>query len=95
MTYLEVIWKDAVVVVTGIKSNRGIIHPYVRRYVGRSGTVISESKNNQLLIKFRINGRPRTRSIPPGCVSKLEEVRFSRLTESRKSKTITASKGTT
>ena len=93
MTYLECIWKDKIVIVTGILSNRGIIHPYVRRYVGRSGTVIGESKNNQLLIKFQINGRLSTRSIPPGCVSQLDQVRFSRLTKSRKSKTITTLKG--
>ncbi len=93
MTYLECIWKDKIVIVTGILSNRGIIHPYVRQFVGRSGVVVGESKNNQLLIRFEIRGRIRYRSIPPGCVSQLDQVRFSRLTKYRKSQTIIASKG--
>ena len=79
MTYLESVYKDKIVVVTGIKSNRGVLHPRIRKYVGRAGTVVGESKNGQLLVRFKLlRSRSHLRAIPPGCVSKLDEVRFSK-----------------
>lgn len=79
MTYLESIYKDKTVVVIGIKSNRGVLHLGIRKYVGRAGTVVGESKNNQLLVRFQLPlERSHLRAIPPGCVSKLDEVRFSK-----------------
>lgn len=74
MTYQEAIWKGKYVCVTGILSKSGRLHYTYRKYVGRSGTVVGESKNNMLLIKFKNH----TRSIPAGCVVEYETVRFVR-----------------
>lgn len=64
MTYQEVLWKDKYVWVVSLMSRSGKMHRYVRKYVGRGGQVIGESKNNMLLIQFKNH----TRAIPAGCV---------------------------
>ena len=65
MTYLEVLYKGKMVWVTGILSKSGRLHYSLRKYVGRGGVVLGESKNNQLLVQFKNH----TRSIPPGCAA--------------------------
>lgn len=66
MTYQEVLWQDRLVWVVGILSRSGRMHYNLRKYVGRGGRVIRESKNGQLLVEF---GRGHQRSIPAGCLA--------------------------
>jgi hypothetical protein len=65
MTYQEVLWRNKYVWVTGILSKSGRIHMQLRKYVGKGGMVIGESKNGQLLVRFSKH----TRAIPAGCVT--------------------------
>lgn len=65
MTNQEVLWKGKTVWVVGILSRSGRLHYGLRKYVGRGGLVVGESKNNQLLIQFGNH----TRAIPAGCVA--------------------------
>jgi hypothetical protein len=65
MTYQEVLWKGKIVWVTGILSYSGRMHMNLKKYVGRAGMVIGESKNGQLLVKFKGH----TRCIPAGCLT--------------------------
>ena len=65
MTNQEVLWKGKTVWVVGILSRSGRLHYGLRKYVGRAGLVLGESKNNQLLIQFGNH----TRAIPAGCVA--------------------------
>lgn len=65
MTYQEAIWKGKYVWVTGILSKSGKLHRTYRKYVGRGGMVLGESKNNMLLVQFKNH----TRAIPAGCLS--------------------------
>lgn len=65
MTYQEVLWQGKYVWVTGILSKSNKMHYDLRKYVGRGGVVVKESKNNQLLVKFANH----TRCIPAGCVA--------------------------
>ena len=65
MTYQEVLWKNRYVWVIGILSKSGKIHHTYRKYVGRGGLVLGESKNNMLLVKFKNH----TRAIPAGCLA--------------------------
>ena len=64
MTYQEVLWKGKYVWIVGIQSRSGRMHMRLRKYVGRGGMVVGESKNGQLLIRFKNH----TRCIPAGCV---------------------------
>lgn len=64
MTSQEVLWQGKRVWVVGILSRSGRLHHKLKKYVGLSGVVLKESKNNQLLIKFRKH----TRAIPAGCL---------------------------
>jgi hypothetical protein len=64
MTYQEVLWQGKYVWIVSIMSKSGKMHRYVRKYVGRGGMVLGESKNNMLLIQFKNH----TRCIPAGCV---------------------------
>ena len=80
MTYQETIWKDKIVMVTSIISSSGKMHRYLCKYVGRSGFVIGEAKNNMLLIEFAGRNRARQRifehrSIPAGCVTLYTEIK--------------------
>jgi hypothetical protein len=70
MTYQEVLWKGKQVWVVGILSKSGKLHRYLRKYVGRDGVVLGESKNGMLLVQF---GK-RTRCIPAGCLALYSEV---------------------
>jgi hypothetical protein len=65
MTNQEVLWKGKTVWIVGILSRSGRLHYGLRKYVGRGGLVVGESKNNQLLIQFGNH----TRAIPAGCVA--------------------------
>lgn len=65
MTNQEVLWQGKMVLVVGILSRSGRLHYQLRKYVGRGGIVLGESKNNQLLIRFGNH----TRAIPAGCVA--------------------------
>lgn len=64
MTYQETIWKNKYVWVVSLMSKSGKMHRYVKKYIGRGGFVLGESKNNMLLIRFKTH----TRAIPAGCV---------------------------
>lgn len=65
MTYQEVLYKGKLVWVVGILSKSGKMHYDLRKYVGRGGKVLGESKNNQLLVRFKNH----TRCIPAGCIA--------------------------
>ena len=71
MTYQEAQWKGKYVWVVGILSRSGRLHYALRKYVGRGGTVLGESKNGQLLVQFKGH----TRAIPAGCVAQYSHVR--------------------
>ncbi len=71
MTYQESIYKGKFVWVTGILSKSGRLHYDLRKYVGRGGSVLGESKNGRLLIQFGNH----TRAIPAGCVALYSHVR--------------------
>jgi hypothetical protein len=64
MTYQEALWKGKRVLIVSLMSKNGRIHRYVRKYIGRSGMVLGEAKNNMLLVQFENH----TRGIPAGCV---------------------------
>lgn len=70
MTYQEVLWQGKHVWVTGILSKSNKMHYALRKYVGRGGVVVKESKNNQLLVQFGNH----TRCIPSGCVAEYGQV---------------------
>ena len=72
MTYLECIWKDKVVLIVSLLSKNGKVHSRIKPWIGRTGIVVKESKNNQLLVRIRLNKRIAYISIPPGCVIDLE-----------------------
>lgn len=77
MTNLEKIWADKHVFVYSMMSKSGKIHSYVRRWIGRIGVVVRESKNNQLLVKFGISQYKRKYiAIPPGCLKQLGDEDF-------------------
>ena len=69
MTPQEIKWKDKTVVVTGIKSNNGVLHRYVARYIGRSGIVERKAKNGMLLVYFKNSKNAKHRAIPAGCLT--------------------------
>lgn len=71
MTYQEAIWKGRYVWVTGILSKSGKLHRDYRKYVGRGGMVLGESKNNMLLVQFKNH----TRAIPAGCLAEYGTVK--------------------
>lgn len=71
MTQQEVLWKGRFVWVVGILSRNGRLHYDLRKYVGRGGAVLGESKNGRLLIQFGNH----TRAIPAGCVAEYGRVR--------------------
>lgn len=71
MTYQEVLWQGKYVWITGILSKSGRLHMYLRKYVGKGGFVVGESKNGRLLIRFSDH----TRAIPAGCVTEYGTVR--------------------
>lgn len=80
MTYQETIWKDHIVMVTGIISRSGKYHRYVRSLVGRGGQVVGEAKNNMLLIEFSGRNKKRgrfkfRRAVPAGCVTLYTELK--------------------
>jgi hypothetical protein len=75
MTYQEVLWKDKLVWVVGIKSKSGKLHRYVRKYVGRGGVVTREAKNGMLLVHFK--GKL-SRAIPAGCLELYEDANWSK-----------------
>ena len=64
MTHQEALWQGKYVWVVSLMSKSGRMHRYVRKYVGRGGKVLRESKNNMLLIQFKNHKR----AIPAGCV---------------------------
>lgn len=68
MTYQECIWKDKSVLVVSLLSKSRKVHMYVRKFVGKTGVVVGESKNGMLLIRFKGNHKTRYRAIPAGCV---------------------------
>ena len=77
MTHLETIWHNKHVFVYSMMSKSGKIHSHVKKWVGKIGIVMRESKNNQLLIKFNISTHKRKYiSIPPGCVKLLGDEDF-------------------
>lgn len=72
MTHLESIWNDKHVFVHSMMSKSGKIHTHVRKWIGKIGIVVRESKNNQLLVKFNITTHKRKYiAIPPGCLVEL------------------------
>lgn len=65
------------ITVTSIIANSGRAHPYVRKWMNRTGTVLGSSKNNMLLVQFRSNkGGSVTRSIPAGCVTPSQSLTY-------------------
>lgn len=75
MTYLECLWEGKSVLVVSILSKNGRIHTRIKPWIGRSGMVIGESKNNQLLVRFRLGKKTVHVSIPPGCVIALDSIK--------------------
>jgi len=80
MTYQETIWKNQIVIVSGIISRSGKMHRDLRKFVGRNGVVIGEAKNNMLLIEFSTRNKDRERirflrSIPAGCVTPYVDIK--------------------
>lgn len=69
MTPQEIKWKDKIVVVTGIKSNNGVLHRYVARYIGQCGIVKRQAKNGMLLVYFKNSKNAKHRAIPAGCLT--------------------------
>ena len=69
MTPQEIKWKDKIVLVTGIKSNNGVLHGHVARYIGQCGTVKREAKNGMLLVYFKNSKNAKHRAIPAGCLT--------------------------
>ena len=59
-TIQEFEWGGKTVMVTGIKSNRGVIHKQYARFVGFEGVVKREAKNGMLIVRFHStrNGKP-------------------------------------
>lgn len=76
-TYQECIWQDKTVLVVSMLSKSGKVHAYVKRFVGRRGTVLGEAKNGMLLIRFQMTKYFRKEiAIPAGCVIEWTEVPF-------------------
>lgn len=71
-------WKDKVVTVVSMTSKGGRTHPYLRKWVGRSGTVLGIATNNMLLIEFAKRGESSkpVRAIPAGCVIDNEHLKL-------------------
>lgn len=85
MTYLECIWQDKPVFVYSLLSKSSKIHAHVKQWIGKSGVVLGESKNNQLLVQFTVSiYHRRTVAIPPGCLMLLDDVDFAIKTKKRK-----------
>lgn len=77
MTHLETIWQDKHVIVYSMMSKSGKLHAHVRRWIGRIGIVMRESKNNQLIVKFGISPyKKKYIAIPPGCLKQLGDEDF-------------------
>lgn len=83
-------WKDKLVTVVSMTSNSGRAHRFVRKWVGRSGTVIGISVNNMLLIEFATRGETSKpiRSIPAGCVIENEKLQWAGSPRPKKEKPI-------
>ena len=79
MTPQEIKWKDKIVLVTGIKSNNGVLHGYVARYIGQCGTVKREAKNGMLLVYFKNSKKAKHRAIPAGCLTACTEANWSKM----------------
>lgn len=79
MTPQEIKWKDKIVLVTGIKSNNGVLHGYVARYIGQCGTVKREAKNGMLLVYFKNSKKAKHRAIPAGCLTTYTEANWSKM----------------
>lgn len=73
MTYQECICQGKMVICHSIISKSGKPHPYVMKYVGRTGVVSRESKNNMLMIKFNMSQHIIKRILIPACVQLIEE----------------------
>lgn len=58
--------------VTGILSKNRRVHMSLRKYVGRGGFVIGESKCGKLIIMFSDHSR----AIPAGCVTEYGTVKI-------------------
>ena len=71
MTYQEAIWKGKYVWITGILSKSGRVHMPLRKYVGKGGRVVGESKCGRLLVQFSNHKR----AIPAGCVTEYGTVK--------------------
>jgi len=74
MTYQEVLWQGKLIWVVGILSKSGRMHQNLRKYVGRGGRVLGDSKNGQLLVQFKGH----TRCIPAGCVAEYTTVKIAK-----------------
>lgn len=77
MTFQEVIYKDKILLVHGMMSFGGKVHPHVRKFVGKTGVCLGEAKNGMLLIKFPQKNSP-VRAIPTGCCTILDNVDFAK-----------------
>lgn len=77
-TYQECLYKDKAVYVVGMTSRSGKVHRYVRKFVGRTGWVIGQSKNGMLLLEFKKGYGRECRAIPAGCVQPVTEVEFAK-----------------
>lgn len=75
MTHLECIWQNKTILVVSILSRNRKIHSRIKSWIGRSGVVIRESKNNQLLVRFRLGKKTVYVSIPPSCVVDIEDIK--------------------
>ena len=69
MTYQETMWKDKIVLVTGLRSKNGKLHRYVANFVGLCGLVTKEAKNSMLLVYFKNSKKAKHRAIPAGCLT--------------------------
>ena len=78
MTPQEIKWKDKIVVVTGIKSNNGVLHRYVAKYIGRGGIVERQAKNGMLLVYFKNSKKAKHRAIPAGCLTAYSDAKWSK-----------------
>lgn len=64
MTHQETLYKGKMVLVYSLKSKSGKLHFYLKKYIGRCGFVVQESKNGMLQVKFKTH----VRNIPAGCL---------------------------
>lgn len=69
--------KNQAVTVTSIISNSGRAHPYLKKWINRSGQVVGRSKSNMLLVHFKNKkGTSIFRSIPDGCVTPSSDLAY-------------------